>query len=184
MPTTNGLKQIVKVRLNLWRTFGRISDWCFEYFKVDSDDQFCKVFFPKKKNSVTATNNSPKWLAFGRLLSHAAPMVTLPEVFPNISQTTYNSPPQDHPHRESIKRKASTNLYKAESNVFGSHVFMFRGIESRWRYSCNSLWWISNKSRFKVLITYWELSKNICWYMLPNGKLMVMDMYKGGMFIK
>ena len=149
-------------------------------------------------------------------------MVTLPEVFPNISETTNNSPPQDHPHREqgvklcliqapmrlnfslwrpnpktwfiitlprdrvneepsgyqekklisrpgeSIKRKASTNLYKAESNVFGSHVFMFRGIESWWRYSCNSLWWISNKSRFKVLITYWELSKNICWYMLPN----------------
>ena len=31
---------------------------------------------------------------------------------------------------ESIKRKASTNLYKAESNVFGSHVFMFKGIES------------------------------------------------------
>ena len=95
-----------------------------------------------------------------------------------------NSPPQDHPRRESIKRKASTNLYKAESNVFGSHVFMFRGIESWWRYSCNSLWWISNKSRFKVLITYWELSKNICWYMLPNGKLMVMDMYKRGMFVK
>ena len=57
-------------------------------------------------------------------------MMTLPEVFPNISQTTNNSPPQDHPHRESIKRKASTNLYKAESNVFGSHVFMFKGIES------------------------------------------------------
>ena len=89
-------------------------------------------FFPKKKKKfshcyqqqslVTGINGQP--------LSHTAPMVTLPEVFPNISQTTNNSPPQDHPHRESIKRKASTNLYKAESNVFGSHVFMFKGIES------------------------------------------------------
>ena len=86
-------------------------------------------FFPKKKFSHCYQQQSLV-TGIGQPLSHVAPMMTLPEVFPNISQTTNNSPPQDHPRRESIKRKASTNLYKAESNVFGSHVFMFKGIES------------------------------------------------------